>query len=74
MRMTNSIARSCADMWPTQMKDSPKQHKHIRAVYPNGGDKRGYRVVFAMPNAEPFTLPYWLAKAGDNIAPQRLSA
>jgi hypothetical protein len=30
------------------MNHSPKQHRRIRAVYPSGENKRGYRVVFIM--------------------------
>jgi hypothetical protein len=38
------------------------QKRPIRAVYPNGSDKRGYHVVLTMQDAKRFAIPYWLTK------------
>jgi hypothetical protein len=48
------------------MKHSPK-HRRIRAVFPNGENKRGYRVVFIMHNPNPFAIPHWLTKWSGNV-------
>jgi hypothetical protein len=48
--------------------------KLIRAVYPNGGDKRGYRVVVTMSDAKRFAIPYWLTKWADKLTPVKSGA
>jgi len=48
--------------------------KLIRAVYPNGGDKRGYRVVLTMWDAKRFAIPYWLTKWADKLRPVKSGA
>lgn len=42
----------------------------IRAVYPNGSDKRGYRVVLTMLGAKQFAIPNWLTKWTGKLTPQ----
>jgi hypothetical protein len=44
----------------------------IRAVYPNGGDKRGYRIVLTMQKCKAVFVPSWLAKWADKLTPQTL--
>jgi hypothetical protein len=39
-----------------------RQTRLIRAVYPNGSDKRGYHVVLTMLGAKQFEIPNWLTK------------
>jgi hypothetical protein len=48
------------------------QKRLIRAVYPNGSDKRGYHIVLTMQDAKRFTIPYWLAKWAGKFMPQPL--
>ena len=56
-----------------KMKTTQRHQKRpIRAVYPNGSDKRGYRVVLSTHNAKPFAIPHWLAKWAGNATPQIL--
>ena len=33
------------------------QKKLIRAVYPNGSEKRGYHIILTMQNAKPLSVP-----------------
>jgi len=47
-----------------------RQKRLIRAVYPNGSDKRGYRIVLTMQDAKRFAIPYWLAKWAGKLTPQ----
>lgn len=54
------------------MKHSPKQHRRIRAVYPNGENKRGYRVVFIMDDPKLLAIPRWLTKWPGNVMFQTL--
>jgi hypothetical protein len=42
----------------------------IRAVYPNGSDKRGYHIVLTMQDAKRFAIPHWLAKWAGKLTPQ----
>lgn len=56
-----------------KMKTAQRHQKRlIRAVYPNGSDKRGYRVVSRMQDAKPFAVPHWLTKWAGNVTPQTL--
>jgi hypothetical protein len=50
-----------------------RQKRLIRAVYPNGSDKRGYHIVLTMQDAKPFAIPYWLAKWAGKLMPQTLT-
>jgi hypothetical protein len=46
-----------------KMKTVPRRQKRlIRAVYPNGSDKRGYRILLTMQDAKQFAIPYWFTK------------
>jgi len=47
-----------------------RQKRLVRAVYPNGSDKRGYHVVLTMQDAKRFAIPYWLAKWAGKLTPQ----
>lgn len=46
------------------------QKKPIRAVYPNGSDRRGYHTILTMQNAKPLALPHWLTMWAANVTPQ----
>jgi hypothetical protein len=48
------------------------QKRLIRAVYPNGSDKRGYHVVLTMQDPKWFAIPNWLAKWAGKLRPQKL--
>jgi hypothetical protein len=53
------------------MKVAQKNPKRlIRAVYPNGSDKRGYHIILTMQNAKPLAIPHWLTKWAGNVMPQ----
>jgi hypothetical protein len=42
----------------------------IRAVYPDGSDKRGYHIILTMQNAKSLAIPHWLTKWVGNVTPQ----
>jgi hypothetical protein len=44
----------------------------IRAVYPNGGDKRGYRIVLTMQKCKAVFVSYSLAKWVNRFTPDTL--
>jgi len=48
------------------------QKRLIRAVYPNGDDKRGYHMVLSKQDAGRFSIPYWLTKWVGKLTPQTL--
>ncbi|MGH7981547.1 MAG: hypothetical protein ACREFF_00200 [Candidatus Udaeobacter sp.] len=48
------------------------QKRLVRAVYPNGSDKRGYHVVLTVQDAKWFAIPYWLTKWAGKLTPQTL--
>jgi hypothetical protein len=48
------------------------QKKLIRAVYPNGSDRRGYHIVLTMQDAKRFAIPYWLTMWAGKLTPQTL--
>jgi len=50
-----------------------RQKRLIRAVYPNGSDKRGYHIVLTMQDGKGFAIPYWLAKWTGKLMPQTLT-
>jgi len=50
------------------------QKKLIRAVYPNGSERRGYQIVLTMQDAKRFASPYWLAKWAGKLMPQTLAS
>ena len=55
------------------MRTVPRHQKRlIRAVYPNGRDKRGYRIFFTMRAAKQFATPDWLTRWAGKLTPQRL--
>lgn len=54
-----------------KMEAAQRQQKRlIRAVYPNGGDKRGYRMLWTMQDAKRFATPYWLTNLAGKLTPQ----
>jgi hypothetical protein len=56
-----------------KMKTAPRDQKRlIRAVYPNGSDKRGYRIFLTMQDAKQFAIPDWLTRWARKLTPQRL--
>jgi len=58
-----------------KMKTAQRQQKRlIRAVYPNGSDKRGYHIIFTMQNAKPLAVPRWLTKWASDVTPQTLGS
>ena len=58
---------------PAIMTTIPRHQKRlIRAVYPNGSDKRGYRVFLTMREAKQFAIPDWLTRWVEKLTPQRL--
>ena len=46
------------------------QKRLIRAVYPNGSEKRGYHIVVIMQNAKPLAVSNWLTKWVGTVMPQ----
>jgi hypothetical protein len=44
----------------------------IRAVYPNGGDKRGYRIVLTMQKCKAVFVSYSLTKWVNRFTPDTL--
>jgi hypothetical protein len=46
------------------------QKRLIRAVYPNGSEKRGYHIVVTMQNAKPLAVSNWLTKWVGTVMPQ----
>jgi hypothetical protein len=46
----------------------------IRAAYPNGSDKPGYRIVLTMQDAKRFAIQCWVRKWADKLTPQTLEA
>ena len=48
-----------------EIAQRPKK-RLIRAVYPNGSEKRGYHIVLTMQNAKPLAVPRWLTKWAGN--------
>jgi hypothetical protein len=50
------------------------QKRLIRAAYPNGSDKPGYRIVLTMHDAKRFAIPFWVTKWADKLTPQTLEA
>jgi len=54
-----------------KMKTAQRDQKRlIRAVYPNGSEKRGYHVILTTQNAKPLSVPRWLTKWAGNVTPQ----
>jgi len=49
-----------------------QQRRLIRAVYPNGSDKRGYHTLLTMQDAKLFAIPYWLTKWTGKLTLQKL--
>jgi len=49
------------------------QKRLIRAVYPNGTDKRGYHSLLTMQDAKQLAIPYWLTKWIGKLTPQKLA-
>jgi len=57
------------------METAQRQQKRlICAVYPNGSDKPGYRIVLTMQDAKRFAISYWVTKWADKLKPQTLEA
>ena len=48
------------------------QKRLVRAVYPNGDDKRGYHMVLTKQDIDWFSIPYWLTKWACKRIPQTL--
>jgi len=46
------------------------QKKLIRAVYPNGSDKRGYHILLTMQDAKQFAMQHWLTTWASKFTPQ----
>ena len=58
-----------------KMKTAQRNQKRlIRAVYPNGSNKRGYHIILTMQNAKPLSVPRWLTKLAGNITPETLGS
>ena len=54
-----------------KMKTAQRNPKRlIRAVYPNGSDKRGYHIVLTMQDARRFAISFWLTKWVGKLTPQ----
>ena len=52
------------------MKTAQRHQKRlIRAVYPNGRDKRGYHIILTMQNVKPLAVSQWLTKWAGNVTP-----
>jgi len=57
------------------MKTTRRHQKRlIRAVYPNGREKRGYHIILTMQNAKPSALRHWLTKWAGNVTPQAFAS
>ena len=55
------------------MKTGQRHQKRlIRAVYPNGSEKRGYHIVSTNQNARPFAGLTWLTKWAGNVMPKTI--
>jgi len=51
-----------------EIAQRPKK-RLIRAVYPNGSDKRGYHIILTMWDAKRFAIPYWLTRWIGTLTP-----
>jgi len=58
-----------------KMKTAQRHQKRlIRAVYPNGSEKRGYHIILTIQNAKPLAVPRWLTALAGNVTAQTFAS
>jgi len=58
-----------------KMKTAQRHQKRlIRAVYPNGSEKRGYHIILTIQNAKPLAVPRWLTELAGNVTAQTFAS
>jgi len=56
-----------------KMETAHRHQRLIRAVYPNGNNKRGYHMLLTTQDANRFAISYWLTRWASKLMPQKLA-